>query len=222
MTDADWVALYHGTSGSAVASIKQHGLGFVDLESEAQRVGSEFGLDPDSVRSTAAKIGYTEVGLLRSCSVSFAGHPIYAARYAGREGGEARVEFLKAAWLIMNSSKDSAMAEQWAVERAQGQPMLVVVRMPAAVVVSAIGNDRFGKPRSLSSVERSINLRIPRPVPAEWIVRIEPTERPTGFDEVHRRVGLTPSLRELPADGPRRNEPIWWESTVAEWIAGRR
>jgi len=221
MTDPDWVTLFHGTSGAAVASIEQHGLGFVDLEAEVQRVATQFGLDPDAVRSTAAKLGYTEVGFLRSSSVSFAGHPIYAARYAGRHGGEARHEYLMAAWMLVHDRKDFAAAERWAFEQAQSSPMLVVAQVPSAVVVSALGTDRRGKPQNLNFLDREINLRIPRPIPAEWISRIEPTERPMGPDDVHRRFGVVPDLNELPPDGPRRREPIWWESTIERWIAGR-
>jgi hypothetical protein len=218
--DEVWVEMFHGTSGSAGSSIRRDGLRFVDLTLEAERVADELDLDVEVLCETAGRLGYTKVGNARSTSVSVAGHPIYAARYAGVEGGEARREFYKAAWLLLHRSDDHSAAEAWSFERTRAERLLAVLRLPLRVVQHDAGRNRLGEPIGLASIDRQINLRIQREIPAMWVVDVRPVDRVMESREVRREYGTEPDLRELPSDGPRSRQAIWWESSVQRFFSG--
>ncbi len=211
------IDLYHGTWDGAVDSIRTHGLRFVDLDAESTSVAAQFGLDVDRVRSVAAKTGYTEVGHARSTSVSLAGHPIYAARYAGVVGGEARRELYRAVWMIVNGSDNVAASDAWSAQQTRAGRVVVTVRVPVATVLDALGLDRLGRVRGLQLINRERNLRVQERIPAEWVVGVHPVEQALRESDVLREFGRVPSLSEVPSDSPVRHESLWWESTIRRW-----
>jgi len=222
VTDPEFVLLFHGTNGDVADVIRREGVHFADLRAEAQLVGEQFGLDPDAVWARADLVGFTKAASARMTSVSFAGHPINAARYAGVAGGEARREMYQAAWLIMNDSEESGRADRWSFEQTQAERILITVRVPLPIVQAALGTEVRTDPMGFDPIETAINLRIDQEIPPDWIVGIEPVERVMDHDDVRNEYGVALSADDLPSDAPYPWEGTWWESSIRRWFSERR